>query len=316
MRAVILALLFPLPATAQDAPRLAFPVDCTLGETCMIQQVMDRDPGPGARDFTCGSMSYDGHSGTDIRLPDMVALALNVPVLAAAPGTVLGTRATIPDTGLGGFPEGQDCGNGLVIDHGDGWQTQYCHMAQGSVLVASVDRVEAGQPLGTIGFSGNTEFPHLHFTVRHNGENVDPFDPSNSDSCGADPVNPLWATEIPLAQGGILSVGFAEAIPEYEAVQAGTADAQALPTSTSALILWGFFHSGQAGDVIRLTIADPQGIQFHTQDVTLERTQAQLFRATGRRNRANLPSGTYTGTVTLLRGGVEIDSETTTISIN
>lgn len=315
IRAVFSLLLLPLSATAQNAPELGFPVDCVLGETCMIQQLMDRDPGPAARDFLCGPMSYDNHSGTDIRLPDMEALAADVPVLAAAPGTVRGTRDTIPDTGMGGFPEGQDCGNGVVIDHGGDWQTQYCHMARGSILVGSGDRVEAGQQIGTIGFSGNTEFPHLHLSVRRGGENIDPFDPSDADACGSGAAS-LWAEPIAVQQGGILSAGFADTVPDFDAIRAGTADATTLSTGAPALVLWGFFHNGQAGDVIRLAITDPAGAEFHREEVTLDRTQAQLFRASGRRNRTTLPAGTYTGTATLIRDGMPVDTRTVTIPID
>jgi hypothetical protein len=315
LRPLILTLFLPGAALAQDAPSLAFPVDCVLGDTCMIQQLVDRDPGPDAVDFLCGSMTYDGHTGTDIRVPDMEAMAAGVRVLAAAAGTVAGTRDGVPDTGQGGFPEGQDCGNGVRIEHGDGWETQYCHLALGSILVAEGDRVETGQPLGEMGFSGNTEFPHLHLTLRHNGREIDPFNPTDDASCGAD-ATPLWSDAIPLAPGGILSAGFADDVPDYEAIQAGTADAESLPEDANALVLWGFFHHGRIGDVIRLIISDPSGAEFHSQDVTLDRTQAQLFRASGLRNRAILPAGTYTGTVTMIRDGIQLDTRTITIPID
>lgn len=314
MRVAFAFLLTALPASAQNAPQLAFPVDCTLGETCMIQQLMDHDPGPGAQDFLCGPMSYDGHRGTDIRVPDMEALARGVPILAAAPGTILGLRDSVPDTGKGGFPEGQDCGNGVVIEHENGWQTQYCHMAQGSILVASGDAVTTGQAIGRMGFSGNTEFPHLHISVRRNGADVDPFDTSDATTCGGN-AEPLWADPITLSPGGILSMGFADAIPEFDAIQAGTADAEALPTNLEAFVIWGFFHGGRVGDIVTATILEPDGSTFHTLDITLERTQAQLFRATGRRVRTPLAPGDYTGTITLTRNGIEIDTETETITI-
>jgi len=320
MRALLIVLfttlpgLPGLPALAQGSPNLVFPVECTLGETCMIQQLMDRDPGPGARDYLCGPMSYDDHSGTDIRVPDMEALAQGVQILAAAPGTVRGIRNTVPDTGLGGFPEGQDCGNGVLIDHENGWQTQYCHMAQGSISVASDDVVEAGQPIGRMGFSGNTEFPHLQITVRQNGEDVDPFDPSTAGTCGVGAA-PLWADEIPVAPGGILSIGFAESLPEFASIRAGTADADTLSPNGEAFVIWGFFHGGREGDIITLNITAPDGTVFHTRDVTLDRTQAELFRASGRRIRTPLSPGTYSGTVTLTRDGTQIDAETATIPI-
>ena len=51
-----------------DPPiRLALPVACQMGRTCFIQQYFDHDPGPGAKDYRCGVMTYDGHDGVDIR---------------------------------------------------------------------------------------------------------------------------------------------------------------------------------------------------------------------------------------------------------
>ncbi|MEX3016428.1 M23 family metallopeptidase [Gymnodinialimonas hymeniacidonis] len=312
--AALLALLTATPTLAQDALQLTFPVDCTLGESCVIQQLMDRDPGPEAQDFRCGSMTYDGHQGTDIRLPDFAAMATDVPVLAAAPGTVLGTRNTVPDTGIDGFPEGQDCGNGVVLDHGNGWQTQYCHLAQGSVSVASGDQVESGQPLGTIGYSGATEFPHLHISVRQDGTHVDPFDPAESNTCAID-ATPLWADELSVPAGGILSAGFAETVPEYGAIQAGTANVESLPRNSEALVVWGFFHNGQAGDRVELIITDPAGENLHYGDITLERTQAQLFRASGLRIRNGLETGTYRGTVMISRNNFLVDSRVVTVDV-
>ena len=41
-------------------------------------------------------------------------------------------------------------GNGVVIDHGGGWISQYSHLRSGSVRVHPGDRVSAGQPLGLV----------------------------------------------------------------------------------------------------------------------------------------------------------------------
>ena len=174
------------PATAEQAvavggPRLAFPVACDIGKTCEVQNFVDRDPGPSAKDYRCGSQTYQDHGGVDIRLRDMAAQAAGVNVLAAAPGRVARLRDGVADISVKapGAPPlaGQDCGNGVVIDHGDGWETQYCHLARGSVMVKQGDQVAAGQPMARIGLSGNTEYPHLHLTVRNAGGMVDPFAP-------------------------------------------------------------------------------------------------------------------------------------------
>src|SRR5262249_323708 len=124
---------------------------------------------------------YDKHNGIDIRLLDMAAQKRGVAVLAAAPGRVARLRDGVQDISIRtpGAPsvDGRECGNGVVIDHGGGWETQYCHLAQGSVRVKVGETVKAGTPLGLVGLSGDTEFPHLHITVRHAGQVVDPFAP-------------------------------------------------------------------------------------------------------------------------------------------
>ena len=46
---------------------LEVPLACRFGETCFIQQYFDHDPGPGAKDYRCGPMVYDGHDGARMR---------------------------------------------------------------------------------------------------------------------------------------------------------------------------------------------------------------------------------------------------------
>nr|WP_239025471.1 M23 family metallopeptidase [Roseibacterium persicicum] len=309
------AVALALPALAQDAPRLAFPVDCTLGETCFLQQFVDRDPGPSARAFDCGPQSYDGHEGTDIRLADMAALAEGVAVLAAADGVVRAFRDGVPDGGTAAAPEGQGCGNGVVVDHAGGWQTQYCHLLEGSIAVAEGQAVAPGDVLGLIGYSGTTEFPHLEFLLRHEGRVVDPFDPSDPASCGgAAPA--LWADPVPNPGGGILSVGFSTGIPGLDTIAAGAAGTGAIPAGAEALVVWAFVHGGRAGDVVALRILDADGAEVHAQDAVLERTQAQLFRASGRRTpQGGWAPGLYRGEARLIRDGQEVDRGTTVVAI-
>src|SRR5262245_27606147 len=114
---------------SQEAPRLAIPAACALGETCLIQNYVDRKDGPGAEDFLCGPLTYDGHKGTDIALPDRAAMVRGVKVLAAAAGRVRNIRDGMPDVSIrdGGATDvsTRECGNGVVIVHPHGWETQY-----------------------------------------------------------------------------------------------------------------------------------------------------------------------------------------------
>jgi hypothetical protein len=91
--------LFALAAMTGPAAalELSVPIACTPGVDCFVQQYVDRDKGPGVRDYACGAETYDGHKGADIRLRTTAEVAKGVGVLASAPGTVIGARgARIP----------------------------------------------------------------------------------------------------------------------------------------------------------------------------------------------------------------------------
>lgn len=309
-----------LAATTAGAFELQFPLDCTLGETCFIQQYADHDPGPGATDFTCGSLSYDRHDGTDFALPTLAAMQAGVAVRAAAAGVVKGMRDGMADIAADDASapsvDGKECGNGVLIDHPEGWQTQYCHMKNGSVAVREGDTVAAGTLLGAVGLSGRTEFPHLHMTVRHNGTTVDPFEPDSMVACGGAQADTLWADPILYRAGGILDIGFATDVPEFEAIKAGLASPGALPSGAPALVLWAHVFGARAGDTLDLAITGPQA-EVIRQTVTLDRTQARLFRAAGKRLPAGgWPAGRYSGEAILKRDGKELDRRSVVFRID
>ena len=309
IRAAFLIALAPASAGAFE---LALPVDCALGDTCYIQQYMDHDPSPASTDFTCGPLSYDGHSGTDIALENRAQMQAGVTVLASAPGTVKARRDGVAD--FVPFIPGQECGNGVVIDHGGGWETQYCHLRQGSILVRVGDAVDTGTPLGMIGQSGQADFPHVHLSVRRNGADIDPFAPAAATTCNASQADDLWTTPVPYAPGGIIGIGMSAGIPDYDAIKAGLPSPD-LPSTAPALVVWVYFYGGQAGDVVVLDISGPQGALI-TERVLLEKTQAQLFRAVGKKLKtAAWPLGSYTGTAKLMRAGVEISTQAIVISV-
>lgn len=292
---------------------MAFPLDCTLGQTCYIQQFYDHDAGKDWQDFTCGPLAYDGHDGTDFALPTRAAMAAGVDVLASAAGTVKGARDGVVD--FAPHEVDKECGNGVVIDHGGGWETQYCHMKKGSVVVQVGDAVNTGTPLGQIGQSGMAEFPHLHLSVRKDGLEVDPFSPDSSTVCGAAPRDDLWLQTPKYQAGGILGAGFSTEIPKFDAIKSGLTTSETLPRTAPALALWVYLFGGQKGDAILFEILGPEG-KIVAERVAVERNRALFFHAVGRKMRGDgWPAGIYSGKAQWMRRGGVIDETEITVTI-
>ena len=320
MRALWAATLMTCAATPVAARDLvlSFPAACTLGQDCFIQNYVDADPSNGAADFTCGALSYDGHQGTDIALTsDMAALA-GVDVTPAAPGVVRRLRDGIEDqffSATFAHPDGQDCGNGVLIDHGGGWESQYCHMRAGSIVVEVGQRVGLQTPLGQIGMSGRTEFPHLHVALRKDGQVVDPFNADPLTYCGDVDTKSLWVDAIPYRASGFVNAGFSPKIPDFDTVKWGKAGHSSIDSNGGAFVLWAQIFGAQAGDVLQLVIHGPNGVFIDHQEV-LDATQARAMRAAGRLlHEENTLPGTYYGKAALLRDGVVIDRISTATTL-
>lgn len=319
MRAVLRMILLALaaaPAAAfadPGAPRFAQPIDCTLGDSCFILNLADTDPGKGVADYTCGPRSYDGHKGTDFALPSYDAMHGGVSVLAAAPGRVkarrdgmqdiLFTRDSAPDVA------GKECGNGIVVDHGGGWESQYCHLAQGSVIPMVGDRLRMGQVIGQVGLSGKTEYPHVHMSLRKDGQVVDPFHPEAQADCLPASVTDgqLWLTPLAYPEGGIVSSGFSTDIPSFDAIKQGHADIAPMPRNGAALVGWTMVYGPRAGDVLRLQIDGPSGTVAQ-KDISLKKAQVLAFRAFGKKTRTPWPTGEYALRSWLIRDGKVLDA--------
>ncbi len=101
-----------------------------------------------------GYRGSEFHTGLDIAKP------MNTPIYAAATGEVI-------YSGVKG-----SYGRIVIIQHADNVITYYAHCNK--LLVEQGDFVLSGTQIATIGMTGRTTGPHLHFEVRINGQTVDP----------------------------------------------------------------------------------------------------------------------------------------------
>jgi murein DD-endopeptidase MepM/ murein hydrolase activator NlpD len=312
---ISLCLAGAIDAGAEEAISLALPIKCQPGVSCFFQNYVDHDASDKVRDYRCGGRSYNGHDGTDIRIRNLEIQQQGVEVLAAAPGRVVGGRNDMEDISVKTAGKaaiaGKECGNGVLIEHEGGWSTQYCHMAKGSVRVKPGDQLTTGRPIGLVGLSGDTEFFHLHFTVRHGGKIVDPFAygaPENS--CGGG--RSIWATslgeQMQYRPREIIDYGFAGIAPTMELIESGEIGRHSITSASDALVAYVRAIGLQAGDQQFLTVQGPGGAAVSAANLpALDRDKAQYLVIAGKkRTEAAWPAGRYTATYRLTRDGAEV----------
>jgi murein DD-endopeptidase MepM/ murein hydrolase activator NlpD len=133
---------------------------------------VDLDPGPGVRDYMCGTQTYDGHTGTDSDIRSFREMDIGVPVFAALDGRVIQVEDGQYDRRYG--PTVTQFDNHVVVEHGTGRFTIYGHLRR-EIELNRGDRVVAGQQVGWTASSGSSSWPHLHFTSQVGGEVDEPF---------------------------------------------------------------------------------------------------------------------------------------------
>lgn len=299
--------LCSVSAAEDNAPQLSLPLACTIGVDCFIQNYVDADTSLRYSDYRCGFLSYDDHRGTDFRPKSMDAIAQGVPVLAAADGKVRATRDEMDDISVRVLGKGaiknREAGNSVVIVHGDGWESQYAHLKKGSVAVHAGQTVTRGTVLGLVGLSGNTEFPHLHFEIRHQGKAVDPFVGINGGDACALGKQPLWSADtinkIGYIATEVLAAGFTDHSLAADEVAAET---QTLPKTASALIFWLTVFGVQTGDMQVIDLFAPDGSMLLHKAIAIDHNMAQYRSFVGLKRHGEVwTTGDYRISYQLLR---------------
>jgi hypothetical protein len=96
------------------------------------------------------------HAGVDFSAPQ------GTPIYASGAGTVTKTKRSR-----------RGYGNTVTIDHGYGYVTFYAHIKD--IKVKKGEKVSRGQIIATVGNTGKSTAPHLHYEVRKNNKTVNPI---------------------------------------------------------------------------------------------------------------------------------------------
>jgi len=330
---ILLSLGRPVSVSATELIRLTLPLRCEIGRTCFIQHHVDLDPSPGTQDFNCGSATYNDHDGVDFRVLSAAAALAGIEVVAPADGRVLRMRDGIIDAFARSRDRAavgnQECGNGLVIDHGGGLETQYCHLLKGSLVVSPGQTVGRGASLGKVGYSGLADFAHLHFTVRKNGRIIDPFsglpggrNAEARNTCAPAPaaIDSVWQTDtagaLAYRPAELIQVGFSSGIPDWQALEENHADYGTVHPISTGLVVFGRAINLNGGDRLRFSIEGPAGFRVDQTSAPIDRHKAIYVAGAGKRlTGARWPSGTYRGTVQIVRDGTVIATTSTELML-
>lgn len=320
--ASVVSLLFAVPALALE---LGLPAQCELGKTCFMQQYPDMDAGKGVADPLCGSQTYDGHKGTDLRILSLKDMEKGYAVIAVADGKVLRVRDGETDHLVETEEDrkniaGKECGNGLVMQLEDGYEVQYCHLRKGSLVVRPGADVRKGDRLGEIGSSGLAQFPHVHITVFHNGEPLDPLTGRKlSEGCtstvpqDASLFSPDIVEKLDLAKPEILASGLAGKPIDHQALVNDGPPPQ-VSSSDRLYVAWAWFANLRKGSTIKLVLKDKQGntLVDHTSE-PLDRDKATFSAFAGRKR--TLPPGRYEIDVSVTQNDAVLRSTSTPLTV-
>jgi murein DD-endopeptidase MepM/ murein hydrolase activator NlpD len=174
IRAEVGAVSATVAVRVTPALDLLVPIEGQVGVDYYLNHYVAHDgPEGDPVDFQCGRKAPAGHAGTDFALSDLEAMRGEVAVRAAGRGTVTEVHDGEPNFSIHIDPDAPP--NRVVIDHGDGLRTVYENLWDQMIQVKEGDAVEAGEPLGSVGSSGGSWIPHLHFEVRLHERVIDPY---------------------------------------------------------------------------------------------------------------------------------------------
>ena len=230
-----------------------------------ITNYVDQDATTGIKDYNCGTVTYDGHRGTDIATGPYPFYKMDnnqVEVIAAAPGTII-------DKSDGYFDRNcvmnTDTANYIIIQHADGSLALYWHMKKFSLTSKIIGQtVAVGEFLGVVGSSGDATGPHLHFEVWASTLSSSLNDPY-AGTCNLLNSTTWWTTQKPYTEPAVLKAQVNLIAPVLPACPTTETPNQDTCFNPGASVRFYFFLRNETiGDTAHLRIINPDGSTFYT----------------------------------------------------
>lgn len=249
--------------------RFSMPLKGVVGQDFFIIHYPDHGGGDTLRDAFCGQKTYNGHKGTDMALSGFGSMDTGVYIYAVADGRVVRAVDWNYDRNKHLIEGTHTKWNFVEIQHGGGIGAYYGHMRKGSAMVRTGDSVREGQPIGMVGSSGYSDFPHLHFEVwNEKGQTIDPF----KGSCFGRPFS-YWKEQPDYDTSVVaMNAGFVPYIPQVDTLMEGYLVRDEFGMYEDPVIcFWAYMHGLRKGSAMRIEWYNPKRKLYHTYNWKWER---------------------------------------------
>lgn len=268
--------------------QFTLPLTGVYGQQFIIVNYVDWGPGTTIKDSHCDSKTYDGHQGTDFVIRDFKMMDAGVNVVAAKKGKVIFVQEGLFDREKTSVISKQ-LGNYVAIAHSGSVQTYYAHLRKGSITVAVGDSVIAGQKLGLVGSSGNSESPHLHFECWFDSTYYfDPFTGICGNSVSSWINEPAFNSSFASWTSGMINY-----VPTLDTLKEGLSVVDTFNINDAAVTYWNLESGLRTNDSLKIEWFDPNGTLWFKYGYKVDRDWWYYYYSTYINAPVNGPAGKW-----------------------
>ena len=292
----------PTDSVLPDSPAFASPIVGRPNQEVFYGAYLDQ----GGRDYNCGGKYYPRHRGTDILLRNFRVQDSGVTVVAAAPGQVSLVHDGEPDRHA--TQDNENDWNVVHLVHAGGLTSIYGHLRRGSILVTPGQAVTAGTPLGLVGSSGISNWPHLHFEVRRGSVPIDPW----KGPC--QPGLSFWQAQLPYQNAfRVLDAGVRDGpIGGQPELLERPADSPTITGAGGVLSFWVELYNIRA-ELLRAELRDPSGAVVQSVDYQNFLTFSAVFALATYPVTPDLPPGKWRAVFLMRALGSPLTAEVSSV---